>query len=286
MSCKSCESSWWLRADIFQRRVIQAGDDRQLGPYLVTEAARTHFHESSFTKLREKGWPCTVLLEQYRTYKELFGHTLRAIYPDQPITSARSLHDGRTPFGDRLAAALPLTFSNGLSDYKVPAVLHLFDVEGVQVPEGTSAKNMAEVMAIHNLVLAFKSAGCKLGDIAVLAGYAAQTRALARQAHQGGWSEVRILTIDSSQGGEAKTLIISLVTTKGQPTFMGNSNRANVATSRAQEAMYFVGNWSFWRKPVKGKGSSAMSNILHDCYWHAHEVSKHDFVQGPVGKPK
>ena len=266
---------------MFQRRVVQAGDDRQLGPFLLTKEAKEHFNKSSFTRLMELGWPRVVLQIQYRTYAELFGHTQRVFYQDKPIASPKSWRQNRTDFGNRLAAALPFDFNCGRDRYSVPSIKHLINVDGTQEPDGTSSTNAAEARVISELVLAIKHAGFQDKDIAVLAGYAAQKKLLTRTAHENGWAGVRILTIDSSQGGEANILIISLVSSRGEPSFMGNKNRANVATSREKEALFFVGNWSFWPKMTQGPGGH-MGKVLNDCNQHAHQVSEHAFVQNPV----
>lgn len=261
---------------------MQAGDDRQLGPFLLTKEAKEHFNKSSFNQLMQKGWPCTQLNVQYRTYQEMFGHTQRVIYGDVVIHSARSLHQGRTPFGQTLAAALPISFHQGRNRYALPSIKHLINVDGAQESDGTSSHNAAEADAVSNLVLAIKRAGFADEDIAVLAGYTAQTKSLTRIAHDNGWAGVKVHTIDTSQGSEARILVISLVSTTGEPSFMGQKSRSNVATSREQEALFFVGKWAFWRPMTKGPGGF-MGKILNDCDKHASEISAHSFVQYPLG---
>ena len=204
----------------------------------------------------------------------MFGHTLRVIYQDKQIHSARELFDGE--FGGRVKAALPFRFASedGNGRYEVPSAKHLINVEGVQEADGTSSLNRAEATVVTNLVLAIKAAGFAAADIAVLTGYAAQGKELTRQAENNGWSKVRILTVDTSQGGEAKFLIISLVSSQGSATFMNNKSRANVATSRQQEALFFVGHWKFW----KGLTTGYMAEILQDCDQHSGDISPHPFV--------
>ena len=57
--------------------------------------------------------------------------------------------------------------------------------------EGMSCENTAEVLAVDHLVLAAKRADFRDEDIAMLAGYAAQMRSLARWAYRSGWFGVK-----------------------------------------------------------------------------------------------
>ncbi|KAL9023710.1 MAG: hypothetical protein Q9180_008132, partial [Flavoplaca navasiana] len=82
--------------------------------------------------------------------------------------------------------------------------------------------------------------------ITVMTGYAAQRKALEDAAKANGWVGVKILTVDASQGTENFVMILSLVKTDGFPGFLGKKQRANVATSRQKEALYFVGKEAFW----------------------------------------
>ena len=76
------------------------------------------------------------------------------------------------------------------------------------------------------------------------------------------WSDVKvIMTVDSSQGEEYDIVIVSLVTTKDQPGFMGSLQRANIATSRLKEALYFVGKATYWFTRQSG-GFKYLHNIL------------------------
>lgn len=55
---------------------------------------------------------------------------------------------------------------------------------------------------------------------------------------------VRVATVDSFQGEEAKVIVISLVRSNPQNNcgFLSTSNRINVLLSRAQHGMYIIGN--------------------------------------------
>ena len=62
-------------------------------------------------------------------------------------------------------------------------------------------------------------------------------------------------------------------------TFMGDRARANVATSRQQEALYFVGQANFWFQNMAWKKRSlVMHDILRFMQNKATELSRPDFV--------
>ena len=268
------------QADSCTRRLVQAGDPRQLGPYLLLPKSKEHFEPSNFAALFRKGWPLTILNVEYRASGPMYGHTARVIYPKLTIGSARAMFGGA--FGQRVEAALPFCFSAGQERYVVPSAKHLINVAGSDATDGTSKYNLAEASVITNLVLAIKAAGFADEDIAVLTGYSAQVKVLTREAAQNDWAKVRILTVDSSQGGEAQFLIISLVCTRGKTGFMGNRNRANVATSRHREALFFVGRKDFWSAKAQWEGHDAvMGQILKDCNEHSNEISTHPFLVDP-----
>ena len=86
---------------------------------------------------------------------------------------------------------------------------------------------------------------------------------------------VRLATVDSFQGEEAKVVILSTVRSNPEDRigFLKTDNRINVACSRARNGFYIVGN-SFlmkrapmWRKIIdhlqeKSKVGSGLSNLL------------------------
>ncbi|MDI1491232.1 MAG: hypothetical protein OHK93_002439 [Ramalina farinacea] len=92
--------------------------------------------------------------------------------------------------------------------------------------------NLTEATIVTRLVLAIKAAGFAEEDIAVLTGYSAQVKVLTREGNQNAWSSVRIPDVHSSQGSEAKFLIISLVSKKGRATLVGNRSRVKAESKK------------------------------------------------------
>ncbi|KAH8981146.1 hypothetical protein EDB92DRAFT_2055683 [Lactarius akahatsu] len=145
--------------------------------------------------------------------------------------------------------------------------------------DSVSKHNMFEVAMIRDLVLYFLKQGPYdgAGDIAVLCAYLGQLQKVRaalkdlkiavsvderdeEQLERTGLAvlimlKIRIGTVDTFQGQEAKIVIISLVRNSGafeegnvSIGFLKSSNRINVALSRAKHGLYILGNASNLRK--------------------------------------
>ncbi|KAF9023025.1 P-loop containing nucleoside triphosphate hydrolase protein [Hymenopellis radicata] len=153
--------------------------------------------------------------------------------------------------------------------------------------DSVSKFNVFEANMIKDLVLYFLKQGCYSGkgDIAVLCAYLGQLQqvrkalqnarlavvvnerdaeALEREGEEVSQDpefeditvakHIRLGTVDTFQGEEAKIVIISLVRNSGDFSndasigFLKSSNRINVALSRAQHGMYLLGNASNLRR--------------------------------------
>ncbi|KAL8845849.1 MAG: hypothetical protein Q9221_009017, partial [Calogaya cf. arnoldii] len=138
---------------------------------------------------------------------------------------------------------------SGADENALTTYLNFVDVyNGAQVTsEGTSSSNEKEAEVISSMVKAILATGMPASKITICTGYRAQKSPLEAKAKAEGWSDVKvIMTIDSSQGGEFSVVILSLVTTRGEPGFMGSMERANVGTSRQMEQLYIVGKKDCW----------------------------------------
>lgn len=108
----------------------------------------------------------------------------------------------------------------------------------------------------------------KTYDIAVIAGYSAQVRALedAIRDYRSTWSglTIRINTVDAFQGSEADVCIYSVVRSndRGDAGFLNEPPRLNVALSRARSLLLVVGDHAFCRGlPIDHPMSSVVDYI-------------------------
>lgn len=115
----------------------------------------------------------------------------------------------------------------------------------------------------------------KIYDIAVIAGYSAQVRAIEDtiRDQRSTWSglRVRVNTVDAFQGSEADVCIYSVVRSndRGDAGFLNEPPRLNVALSRARSLLLIVGDHAFCRSlPIDHPMSSVVEYIdrkSEDC---------------------
>ena len=264
------------------KRFVLAGDPYQLPPLLLSAYAKREWPKSMLLSLIQLNWPCSFLNTQYRMSEALYEHLCAVIYSGKNMTIKHFKKMGSpSQYGRQLFLAMPIQFQAGQEFYQLTSYMNFIDAaNGTQetIPGGSSW-NVEEIDIIDALIVALKKKGVLPGTIAVCTGYTQQRKLLMARAKQNGWSDMGvIMTIDSSQGEEFPIVIISLVTTRGQPGFMGTLNRANVATSRQKEALYFVGNAAYWFTRQDG-GSKIMHNILKHINGRSSAWNRSAFIQ-------
>ena len=137
-----------------------------------------------------------------------------------------------------------------------PVSLIWKDIQGHEVQEGTSKKNIHEAESIVTFLVNLARKihnGSK--DVAVITPYGAQKRLLRSLIaehcselngnYQLGNLNIRINTVDSFQGSEADIVLYSVVRTHGNLRFILDWKRLNVACSRARENLIFFGDLTF-----------------------------------------
>ncbi|KAL8963379.1 MAG: hypothetical protein Q9193_000352 [Seirophora villosa] len=253
------------------KRLVLAGDPYQLPPFVLSVGAKEVWVPSYLDDIIARGYPSEMINMQYRMHDELYAHLINIIYK-KPIGSFRKTSDG-SPFLQTLLRQPILAAARPGEVYKLRSFLHFLNVDhGVQVREDSgSSCNQQEADVVDSLVRTLVTRdGIDKKDIGVMTGYKAQKKLLWLKASANGWADVSFIgTIDSAQGSQYKIVVLSLVTTGGLPKFMGDSHRANVATSRQQEALYLVGHYPYWKQIPLVRGAwkfnkSAMHKIVAD----------------------
>ena len=262
--------------NITAQRFVFAGDPSQLGPCILSETAQEIWRPSWFTSFEQSSFPITHLEIQYRSHDRLYEPTSKVFYSDKVISSRRT--SAGTAFLQSLSLEETCSFFALGRRYDVNSFRGFFDVSYCKQnrKENGGYSNQGEVMVVSALVtLLIRRLHIPPRRIAVLTGYRAQSRLLEQEAHRSGWSEVNVKSVDSVQGAEYDIVIISLVRSKGGAGFMGEKGRANVATSRAREALYFVGNWHFWSSMAAGDRKIWAKKVVERHYM-TDILSKHD----------
>lgn len=261
-----------LLAMLMGRRVLLAGDHRQLPPLFRDEAFEEAIENGEiertqverFRELVTASWfdrafrraPAPVrigLRRQYRMHP-LIMDAVNVFYADQPLVAG----DDARALARQRAHGLTLRGPDGQTwlrpDQSVLWIDTSHDAAGRAVPDerlGTSRRNPLEAELAARLVadLAAPCAAAGL-NVGVISFYRAQADLL-RERLRGAplpegwlhpWRDVN--TVDQFQGSERDVVIVSLVRAGGRLTgeFARDFRRINVAFSRARRLLIVLGN--------------------------------------------
>ena len=200
----------------FAEKYVLAGDHLQLPPTVLSrEAMKLGFNRSilevSFTKV-----PQVFLLNtQYRMRASIAGFSSDYFYEGLLQTA---------PHLKNLASHICFidTAGSGFNE--------------VKGSDGTSLQNEGELRLIQKLM---ETENLNPAETAVISPYSGQVAAAKEVL-----PNMRISTIDSFQGQEKETIILSLVRSNddGDIGFLKDYRRMNVAITRAKEQLYVIGD--------------------------------------------
>jgi superfamily I DNA and/or RNA helicase len=235
-AAQAIEPACWI-AILRAGRVVLAGDHFQLPPTIVSpKAAREGLAVSLMERLIGDlgGGIARRLTVQYRMHEAIMGFSSDAFYHSSLVADAS--------VQSHLLADLP----DVVPGEPTSAPLRFIDTAGAgyveeMEPDGESRLNAEEAAIVGRQVQTLLDAGITPRQIAVIAPYAAQVRALREQLAIEG---LEIDTVDGFQGREKEAVIISLVrsNTTGEIGFLGDTRRMNVALTRARRALIVIGD--------------------------------------------
>jgi ATP-dependent RNA/DNA helicase IGHMBP2 len=206
----------WAVLSKADHRVL-AGDHLQLPPTVISEEAQKKGFNRSVLETACSAIPNVFLLDtQYRMRRTIAGFSSKQFY-DNKLVTPDSLADEGEHF-------------------------LFYDTAGAGFHEETSEErpgyaNSGEMNLVVQLI---EKLEINCSKAAFISPYSSQI-ALAKETLP---SELRCSTIDSFQGQEMHTIIISLVRSndKGQVGFLSDHRRINVAMTRAKERLIVVGD--------------------------------------------
>ena len=227
-----------LMGIIKAKKVIFAGDHKQLPPIISSEDISEEMKQSAFQALMTKD-NCTMLDVSFRMCEPICNFVSDLFYEGK-------VKPMKVGCGDMIVSNEPLL------DFHTPIVIHHVDDNGEQ----TSDK---EALFISETIAGFLKKGLPADEIAVLSPFRAQAANVRRHIRKNPniSEEQRKLvvadTIDKMQGQEREVIVFSLVA--GDPDYMTdmaeflyNPNKLNVAFSRAKSKLIIVGNIEQLRK--------------------------------------
>ena len=215
------------------KKVIFAGDYKQLPPIVTSELVKGEMKLSAFQKLISET-NCTMLDISYRMCEPICNFVSELFYDGRVCAKKKG-------YGTIVICADPQY------SFDSPIILNNIDDNGDQ----TSDK---EALFITELVSTYVNKyNLKPFDIAVLSPFRAQVSNIRRHLRKSEslnseqWQAVAVDTVDKMQGQEREVIILSL--TAGNPDYISemadfilNPNKLNVAFSRAKSKLIIVGN--------------------------------------------
>ncbi len=198
-------------------KIVLAGDHWQLPPTVLSrEAAVLGFNESILERAINKVKTVILLNTQYRMRESIAGFSSHYFYTNLLLTAEHLQNTG-----------VHLTFIDTAgSGYN--------ETHG---PDGSSLQNEGELRIVQKII---ETEALEPQSTAFISPYAGQVSAAKELLPK----QLRISTIDSFQGQEKETVILSLVRSndEGDIGFLKDYRRMNVAMTRAKEQLYVIGD--------------------------------------------
>jgi superfamily I DNA and/or RNA helicase len=198
-------------------KIVLAGDHWQLPPTVLSnEAARLGFNRSILETAVEKTNNVFLLNTQYRMREVIAGFSSNYFYNSLLLTAAHLQNTGvHITFID--------TAGSGFNE--------------IHGPDGSSLQNEGELRIVQKLL---ESESLDPLHTALISPYSGQVSAAKEVLPK----QLRISTIDSFQGQEKETIIVSLVRSNddGDIGFLKDYRRMNVAITRAKEQLFVIGD--------------------------------------------
>ncbi|XP_078180395.1 putative ATP-dependent helicase C29A10.10c isoform X3 [Carex rostrata] len=295
---KECESLIPLQLQGLKHAVL-IGDERQL-PALVKSkvSADALFGRSLFERLSSLGHKKNILNVQYRM------HPCISMFPNINFYEKKLLDGPNVIQKEHERKYLPGKMFGPYSFIDIGAGIEDSD------DAGHSRKNMVEVAVVVQILQSLKK-GCltqkKEVSVGVICPYSAQVVVIQDKVSRifdEGPVSVRISSVDGFQGSEEDIIILSTVRSNrsGSVGFVADSQRTNVALTRARYCLWMVGDaktlsksGSIWGQLVKDAKtrycffsasedqvlSKAISNCLREI-GKLNSVDKNDSVHHPM----
>ncbi len=198
-------------------KIVLAGDHWQLPPTVLSnEAARLGLNRSILETAIDTVADIFLLNTQYRMREVIAGFSSNYFYNKLLLTATHLNNSGtHLTFID--------TAGSGYNE--------------VRGPDGTSLQNEGELRIVQKLL---ETEELNETTTAIISPYAGQVAAAKEILPK----KLRISTIDSFQGQEKETVIVSLVRSNddGDIGFLKDYRRMNVAITRAKERLFVIGD--------------------------------------------
>jgi predicted DNA helicase len=219
------------------RRVIMAGDHKQLPPTVISE--NELLKRSLFERLMLRTDVGSQMLRvQYRMHEVIMDFPNRLMYDGRLIADAsvaqRTLQLPKPPKEEALAPQWPVVFLDTVSVTEAEQL----------APRSTSYENPYEAEQLVRLVDALLQSGLSAESIGVITPYLAQVKRIRKLLEAIQISGIEVKSVDGFQGREKEVILISLVRSNIAKAigFVSDARRLNVAMTRAKSKLVMIGD--------------------------------------------
>ncbi|KAJ8264584.1 hypothetical protein GJAV_G00150980 [Gymnothorax javanicus] len=240
-------------------RFVLVGDHLQLPPIVLNHEARSlGMDESLFKRLERHKRAVVQLTVQYRMNSKIMSLSNTLVYDGKMECASEQTARAELQLPKRMAVERDLERSLGQAEHSgwIKAVLEsenpvcLFDTTKVPAPETVEKggiSNHTEAALVHGIISLLLKAGCKAGDIGVIAPYRQQLKAISGLLKGPAFSAVEVNTVDKYQGRDKAVIIVSFVRSNQDGNLgelLKDWRRLNVAITRAKLKLLMLGSTS------------------------------------------
>ncbi len=212
------------------KKIIMAGDHKQLGPTIKSEEARKARAETSlFESLMIKGASSTLLDVQYRMNEKIMNFSNNKFYKGK-LKSHITVKEHTLNANDQSPFCFIDTAGAGYNEENDD--------------KSTSIKNKEEAIYLINYLKKLVESTKENFSIGIISPYLAQMNELKQLVKENSIENVQVSTVDGFQGQEKDLILISCVRSNsiGEIGFLRDYKRMNVALTRARKKLVVIGD--------------------------------------------
>ncbi|XP_017571287.2 DNA replication ATP-dependent helicase/nuclease DNA2 [Pygocentrus nattereri] len=241
----------------YAQRFVLVGDHQQLPPIVQNAEARAlGMDESLFKRLERHKEAVVQLIVQYRMNSVIMSLSNALMYEGRLECGSERTASAllQVPYRETVLRELELYVCQPQYSTWVQAVLEpqnpvcfldTSEVPASETVEKGGVSNRTEAILVHALISLLLKAGCKVGDIGVIAPYRQQLKAISNLLEKAEFKAVEVNTVDKYQGRDKSIIIVSFVRSHPEGNLgelLKDWRRLNVAITRAKHKLLMLGS--------------------------------------------
>ncbi|KAJ3592791.1 hypothetical protein NHX12_005130 [Muraenolepis orangiensis] len=249
----------------YAKRFVLVGDHQQLPPIVQNQEARSMgMDESLFKRLELHSEAVVHLNVQYRMNRQIMSLSNCLMYDG--LLECGSERTASALLALPFLASVQLELSShceaspqdlawgqaALLPSNPVCFLDASQVPAYETVEQGGVSNHTEAALIHTLLSLLIKAGCKAGEVGVIAPYRQQLKSISALLRSAAFSGVEVNTVDKYQGRDKSVIVLSLVRSTQEEGNLGELlkdwRRLNVAVTRAKHKLLMVGSAATLRR--------------------------------------